>query len=120
MNTFTLSGNLTDAPKLHTSESGRKFYSFTVAHNRVWYTAQKEKQTQTSYFDCIDNREGHAKYISDYAEKGSHVVIVGSLSIVTTEKDGTKYKNLKVLVDDIHLTKKQSHSTADNEHPFNN
>lgn len=112
MNTFTLAGNLTADATKHSSNNGREFYSFTIAHNRVWYDKNREKQQRTTYFECLDSKEGHAKYLNDMAKKGNHAVIVGSLDIIKTEKDGKNYTNVKVIVDDIHLSNKSTKSES--------
>lgn len=112
MNTVTLSGNLVADATQHTAASGRTFMAFTLAHNRVWYDKNKEKQQRTTYFECLDSKEGHVKYIMDMAKKGNHVVIVGSIDIIVTEKDGTKYTNVKVIVDDLHISQKSSSSKS--------
>lgn len=113
MNTITLAGNLVADAKQHEAATGRKFMAFTIAHNRVWYDKNKEKQQRTTYFDCLDSKEGHEKYIKDMAKKGCHVVVVGSVDIVVTEKDGTKYTNVKVIVDDIHISRRNTNNSSE-------
>ena len=117
MNTVTLAGNLVADATKHTAASGRTFMAFTLAHNRVWYDKNKEKQQRTTYFECLDSREGHAKYITDLAKKGNHIVVIGSIDIIQTEKDGTKYTNVKIIVDELHLSPKSnvSRSPVSNE-----
>jgi single stranded DNA-binding protein len=117
MNTVTLAGNLVADATQHTAASGRTFMAFTLAHNRVWYDKKKEKQQRTTYFECLDSREGHAKYITDLGRKGNHVVVIGSVDIIQTEKNGTKYTNVKIIVDELHLSQKSnvSRSPVSNE-----
>lgn len=113
MNTITLAGNLVADAKQHEAATGRKFMSFTLAHNRVWYDKNKEKQQRTTYFDCLDSREGHEKYIKEMAKKGAHIVVIGSVDIVQSEKDGVKYNNVKIIVDELHISKKSANTGSE-------
>jgi len=119
MNTLTLSGNLTADAKKHTTEGGREFYSFTLAHNKVWYDKNQEKQTKTSFFDCLDSKPGHAKYLENHAKKGAHVVILASIEIFATENGDKKYLNTKLIIEDIHISPKTAKADETPAHPFN-
>ena len=57
--------------------------------------------------------DAHEKYIKEMAKKGAHVVVIGSVDIIQTEKDGTKYNNVKIIVDELHISKKSANTSAD-------
>jgi single-stranded DNA-binding protein len=104
MNICIFSGNIVADAQKHTSKTDRTFYTFTIANNSKYYNKDKSLVEKTLFVDIVVSRDGHKAYVEKYAKKGTYANIGGKLDIYESEKDGKKYKNLRILVDDIHLS----------------
>lgn len=100
-----ITGNLTRDPELRTTPSGANVCSFSVAVNRVYRDASGEQKEEVSYFDCSAwNKLG--EMISQYAKKGSGVLVSGRLSQRSWEDktDGKKRSRVEIVVEDFNFT----------------
>jgi single-stranded DNA-binding protein len=104
MNILVINGNLTADAKALKSKSDRKFFTFTLANNKIHYNKDKTQIKTTTFIDCIASRDGLLNYVEKYGKKGQFATICGSIQIKETEKDGTKYKNVHVIIDDLHFS----------------
>ncbi len=99
MNTITIVGRLTRKPELLTTSQGTEWVKFTIASDRRYFG---KGERQTDFIDCSAVRS--AKYIADYADKGSLVHLVGELQVrKATAQDGTHKTYYSVSVQDITL-----------------
>ncbi len=100
-----ITGNLTRDPELRTTPGGANVCSFSVAVNRVYRDASGEQKEEVSYFDCSAwNKLG--EMISQYAKKGSGVLVSGRLSQRSWEDktDGKKRSRVEIVVEDFNFT----------------
>lgn len=103
MNKVFLSGNATDIAKPFNLSDDRLLLSFTVATSQSYLDKKGDKQTITQFHNCLNYKPSNIKYIKSVLKKGSLVIIEGSIQYTTTEKDGTKYHNTNIVVDDIKI-----------------
>ena len=72
-------GNLTRDPELRATPSGLKLANFTVAINRNYTSQSGEKQTETSFIDCVAwGKTGET--IAKYFQKGRQILVSGRLN----------------------------------------
>ena len=86
-NHVTLMGNLTRDPELRYVTSGSAVCSFTVAVNRTYYDANKEKKQECSFI-TVTTWGKLAERVGEYGAKGSPVFVEGSLKQETWEVEG--------------------------------
>lgn len=98
-----ITGNLTRDPELRTTTSGSNVCSFSVAVNRTYKGADGENKEDVSYIDCVAwGKLGEV--ISNYAKKGSSVLVSGRLSQRSFEgKDGIKRSRTEVVAEDFNF-----------------
>ena len=95
LNKIVLMGRLTAQPELKTTPSGVAVTSFTLAVDR----AGKEKVTD--FLNVVAWRST-AEFVCKYFEKGSPIVVEGSLqSRSYTTKDGQKRTAFEVVADNV-------------------
>lgn len=98
-NRIVLVGRLTAKPELRTTQSGIAVATFTIAVERRYKNANGEKEAD--FIDIITWR-GIAENCAKYLDKGSAVVISGSLQIRNYEdKNGNKRKAAEVVADEV-------------------
>lgn len=99
-----ITGNLTRDPELRTTPSGSSVCSFSVAVNRVYKDVNGEQKEDVSFIDCSAwGKLG--EMISQYAKKGSGVLVSGRLSQRSFEgKDGVKRSRTEIVVEDFNFT----------------
>lgn len=101
INTCTISGRLTKDPELMRMRNGQACSSFTLAFNNL--TKDEDGEYTTSYVRCYAFRST-AEYISNYAKKGSLVVVSGRLyNRIYQKKDGTNGNDHIIQVDVVEL-----------------
>lgn len=98
-----ITGNLTRDPELRTTPNGASVCSFSVAVNRIYKDASGEQKEDVSYIDCSAwGRLG--EMISQYAKKGSGVLVSGRLDQRSFEgKDGNKRSRVEIVVEDFNF-----------------
>ena len=119
MNKIVLIGNLTRDPESRTTQGGVSLCSFTIAVDRRFAGADREKQAD--FFRITAWRQlGDA--CAKYLAKGRKVAVIGELQARTYDgKDGVTRMALDVSADEVEfLTPKGTHSpetaeTAANE-----
>lgn len=98
-NRVILVGRLTAKPELRTTHSGIAVTAFTIAVERRYKNANGEKEAD--FIDIVTWR-GIAENCAKYLDKGSAVVISGSLQIRNYEdKNGNKRKAAEVVADEV-------------------
>ena len=98
-NRIVLVGRLTAKPELRTTQSGVAVTTFTIAVERRYNNANGEKESD--FIDIVTWR-GIAENCAKYLDKGSAVVISGSLQIRNYEdKNGNKRKAAEVVADEV-------------------
>ncbi len=93
-----LVGNLTRDPELRATGGGKQVCSFSVAVNRG---NSRDDAGSVSYFDCTA-WERTAEVISQYAHKGSGVLVSGRLEQRSWEdKEGQKRSRVEIVVEEF-------------------
>ena len=99
-----ITGNLTRDPELRTTPNGASVCSFSVAVNRVFKDSNGEQKEDVSYIDCSAwGRLG--EMISQYAKKGSGVLVSGRLDQRSWEdkNGGGKRSRVEIVVEDFNF-----------------
>lgn len=100
-----ITGNLTRDPELRSTPNGASVCSFTVAVNRVYRDASGEQKEDVSFIDC--SAWGKlAEMISQYAKKGTGVLVSGRLDQRSWEDKttGQKRSRVEIVVEDFNFT----------------
>lgn len=97
-------GNLTRDPELRSTTNGASVCSFSVAVNRVYRDTSGEQKEDVSFIDCSAwGKLG--EMISQYAKKGTGVLVSGRLSQRSWEdKDGNKRSRVEIVAEDFNFT----------------
>ena len=99
-----ITGNLTRDPELRTTPNGASVCSFSVAVNRVYKDTSGEQREDVSYIDCSAwGKLG--EMISQYAKKGSGVLVSGRLDQRSWEDKatGTKRSRVEIVAEDFNF-----------------
>lgn len=100
-----ITGNLTRDPELRSTPNGASVCSFTVAVNRVYRDASGEQKEDVSFIDC--SAWGKlAEMISQYAKKGTGVLVSGRLDQRSWEDKttGSKRSRVEIVAEDFNFT----------------
>ena len=99
-----ITGNLTRDPELRTTPNGASVCSFSVAVNRTYRDASGEQKEDVSFIDCSAwGKLG--EMISQYAKKGSGVLVSGRLDQRSWEDKttGNKRSRVEIVVEDFNF-----------------
>ena len=100
-----IAGNITRDPELRSTPNGASVCSFSVAVNRVYRDSNGEQKEEVSFIDCSAwGKLG--EMISQYAKKGSGVLVSGRLSQRSWEdkNGGGKRSRVEIVVEDFNFT----------------
>jgi len=99
-----ITGNLTRDPELRTTPSGSSVCGFAVAVNRTYRDQNGEQKEEVSFIDCTAwGKLG--EMISQYAKRGSGVLVSGRLSQRSWEdkNGGGKRSRVEIVVEDFNF-----------------
>ena len=99
-----ITGNLTRDPELRTTPSGSSVCSFSVAVNRTFRDANGEQKDSVSFLDCSAwGKLGET--ISQYAKKGTSVLVSGRLEQHSWDdkNTGQKRSRVEIVVEDFNF-----------------
>ena len=121
-NKITVMGNLTKDVKIVTTDSGRKFATFTVADSSFYRDDKSDEWVsarETLFWDFTagDSTDLDTKRIVSNLKKGDAVEVVGSVTNVSgvISKQNTVYINTRVSVKGITLIPRKSTGSAGND-----
>lgn len=98
MNKVCLIGRLAADPELKTTGSGIAVTSFTIAVDRPY---SKGAERQTDWIDIVAWRNT-AEFVCKYFQKGSPIVIDGSIQTrLWEDKAGQKRKSVEIVADNV-------------------
>lgn len=107
MNFIALSGRLTAAPEIRTTESGKKVASFSIAVDRPF----NGNESQADFIEIVA-WEKKAEFAEKYLGKGRKVIVTGRLQIRTWKaKDGTSRKTAEVIADQVEFADSKPNGT---------
>ena len=93
MNKIILTGNLTKAPELKYTQSGKAYLRVSIAVSR--------KKDETDFFELVA-WEKTAEFISKYFVKGSRIIVEGRLQNNNyTDAKGIKHYGVDVIVENV-------------------
>ncbi|MBQ1344465.1 single-stranded DNA-binding protein [Candidatus Saccharibacteria bacterium] len=116
-----ITGNITRDPELRTTPSGSQVCSFSVAVNRNYKDSSGESKEDVSFIDCSAWGKA-AEIISQYAKKGTGILVSGRLDQRSWEKDGQKHSRVEIVVEDFNFLggSSNSGSTGSSNNASNN
>jgi single-strand DNA-binding protein len=99
-NKVILCGNVTRKPELKFTASGTAVCNLGIAVNEKWKDANGQEREDVYFADCeLFGRR--AEVTAQYLDKGSSVLVEGSLRRSTWEKDGKTHSATRIKVDKI-------------------
>ena len=103
-------GNLTRDPELRSTTAGQSIVTFGLATNREWMTKDGRKMTATEFHELVAwARLGEV--CQNYLRKGKLIYVEGYLKTRSKElPDGTKKFRTEIVVQDMIMLDKRSHS----------
>ena len=121
-NKITVMGNVTKDVKIVTTDSGRKFATFTVADSSFYRddnTDEWVSARDTLFWDFTagDSTDLEVKRIVSNLKKGDAVEVVGSITNVSgvISKQNTVYINTRVSVKEITLIPRKTTGSTSND-----
>ncbi|MDD2758491.1 MAG: single-stranded DNA-binding protein [Patescibacteria group bacterium] len=97
LNKVMIIGNMTRDPEVRTTPTGRSVASFSIATNRVWTDANKQKQKQAEFHNIVFWAK-LAEIAGQYLKKGQKVYVEGRLQTREwTAQDGTKRVRTEII-----------------------
>ena len=111
MNFVAIYGRLTAKPELRETTSQKKYARFSVA--------VKRDKEETDFINCVAWNKT-AETIAKYFDKGSPIIVNGSIRTSSYEKDGIKKTSTDILVNEFEFVsgKKEDKPKSDNYDPF--
>jgi len=96
MNVIVVDGHMVAQPDLKFTNNNKTVGNFTIGNNEGY--GEKKK---ASFFDCVCFGKT-AENVAKYCDKGSHVIINGTLQQETwTNKEGQKRSTIKIICNNI-------------------
>ena len=112
MNKLTIIGNLTRAPELRTTQTGKNVCSFTVAVNR----RRSANGQQEADFFRVTAWDKLGEHCSKYLDKGKKVAVVGPVKVSTyTANDGSTRAQLDLTADEVEFLNSQFYGQTEEE-----
>ena len=109
LNKVILGGRMTADPELKQTPQGVSVTSFSLAVNRK---AQKDKETQTDFINCVAWRQT-AEFICKFFKKGSSICISGSVQTRSwTDQQNNKRYATEIVADEAYFVDGKSDNAA--------
>ena len=104
VNTIVIGGNIVRDPEVReVGENKTKVTTITIANNRSYQDKDNNWQEETTYID-VEAWGNQAKKIGDRAEKGSPIIVEGSLKLNQWENDeGKTISKILIRADKVHV-----------------
>ena len=114
LNKVILIGRLTKDPELRYAANNTPVTSFTLAVDRGFLNAQKEREAD---FINITVWRAQAENVKKYVTKGSQVAVEGRIQTGSYEKDGKRVYTTEVVAENVRFldTKKSSEGRQSND-----
>lgn len=111
MNRITIIGNVTRAPELRATASGKQVCTFTVAVNR-----RGNERNEADFFR-VSAWEKLGVNCAQYLDKGRKVAVHGSVSAhAYADKEGNPRANLEIMAHDVEFLTAAAPATAETEY----
>lgn len=113
LNKVILYGRLTRDPEIRQTPSGVSCTRFSVAVDRQ-FTNKQTGERETDFIECTAWRNT-AEFIARYFDKGSAIIVEGSLHNANWEKDGVKHYSYNVTAENVSFGGDKKQSAAPQE-----
>jgi len=101
LNKAMIIGNLTRDPEVKTTPSGQNVATFSVATNRVWTSAQGQKQEAVEYHNIVAWGK-LAEICGQYLNKGKKVYVEGRIQTRDWQgQDGVKRYKTEIVIENM-------------------
>ena len=115
LNSIILEGNVCKEPEIKEINGERNLATFSIAVNRYYKKADGDFEQETSYFDIEAWGTNYVKLISEKAEKGSGVRVVGRLKQERGNgPDGKSNSKVVIVAEHIDFKESDKKSSAEN------
>ena len=103
LNKVIIVGRLTADPQVRSTPSGQSVSSFSVATNRVWRDANKERREDTEFHNVVCwGRQ--AEVVRQFVTKGSVIMIEGRLKTRSwQDKEGQNRRTTEIICEQLQL-----------------
>lgn len=109
LNKAILMGRLVADPELRTTPNGVSVTAFRIAVNRTY------NREMTDWIDIVAWRQ-QAEFVCKYFQKGSMIVVEGSIQTRNYEdKNGNKRTAVEVVADQVHFAESKTKESAPHE-----
>lgn len=110
MNRVTIIGRIAADPELKQTTSGLSVCNFTIAVDRK---GTKGEERITDWLDVVTWRHS-AEFVSKYFQKGSPIIVEGSLQTrMWEDKAGQKRKVVEIVADNVEFVPKAKGEAAE-------
>jgi single-strand DNA-binding protein len=116
MNKVLLCGNLGKAPELRFTPSGKATGRFSVATSERWTDQDGNKQERTEWHNVVVWGK-QAEACGQYLDKGSKVLVEGSIRTRKWEQDGVTKWMTEVIAQHVEFLSRSSAAGADSGRP---
>lgn len=112
INKVFVAGNLTREVELRSTPSGKSVASFSIATNRIWMDANKQKQQEVEFHNIVVWGR-MAELCSQYLTKGRSVFIEGRIKTRKwQDASGVKKSRTEIIAENIQFGPKTGGSAA--------
>jgi len=117
LNKVMIIGNLGRDPEMRYTPSGKPVTTFTVAVSRSWNTANRERQSETEWFNVV--AWGNlAEICKQYLSKGQQVYVEGRLKTRRwDDKEGQKHLSIEIIASEMMMLGERREASQTAEEP---
>ena len=109
MNHTILSGRPVADPDTGTSQNGKPYARFRLAHDRR--TGAQDDQREAMFINCVAFAGLAENIVGPYVRKGQKLTVAGRLEPDNYDAQDTKYRSFTLVVDDVVLPDRQRSET---------
>jgi len=117
LNKVMIIGHLGRDPEMRYTPSGKPVTTFTVAVSRSWNTANRERQSETEWFNVV--AWGNlAEICKQYLSKGQQVYVEGRLKTRRwDDKEGQKHLSIEIIASEMMMLGERREASQTAEEP---
>lgn len=102
---ITIKGNTTADPELRFTPNGHAVVNFTVASTpRIFDRQTNEFKDSETIFMRVTAWRDLAQNVAESVQRGTRVIVTGSLKPNSWEKDGVKHSTFELAADDVSVS----------------
>ena len=116
MNNIQILGTITREPELKYTSGGAAILNFGIAYNDKWKDQNGEMKEKAHFFD-VSVFGKQAETINQYFNKGSRILIDGSLDFQAWEKDGQKHSKVGIKLNRFTFVDKRDNQGQQSQAP---